>query len=119
EPLKATAEPIGQCAIDFKIDFVALRCLAFHALAGDRDRGAATRQLLLPFAENVDATEVGNDLAEDVAPASRPWTATVGFDEMRLAIGDAAPALGFAPLNRRTTNGRIYGWLHHGPDPRS
>jgi hypothetical protein len=49
EALKCAAEAIGQRAVGVEIDRVAGSGLAFHAFAGDRDRGAATGNLALAF----------------------------------------------------------------------
>src|SRR5262249_48648419 len=88
EPHQRAPKPVGQRAVSVEVDLVAERCLAFHALARDRDRCASTRELLLALAQKISAAEITDDLSQHITPAPRPRAATISFNEVGPAVRD-------------------------------
>jgi len=71
KPLKGATKPIRELAIDVKIERLAGNRGALHDLAFDGEHGAAARDLVLAFAQPVDAAKVCRDARQHVTESAR------------------------------------------------
>jgi hypothetical protein len=95
KPLKGATKPIRELAIGVKIERLAGYRDALRDLALNREHGAAARDLLLAFAQPVDAAKVRRDARQHVTESTRDLEPRVAVNEQLSAIGHLA-----APFRR-------------------